>query len=342
MKKAITIISAASLLLCVSCGQGARKDDGKAAIVEQSLPLVNVQTAVKENVVKDAFYASTIKANVLNNIAPQSGGRIQKINVEVGDFVNAGQVLAEMDRVQLDQAALRLKNSKDELARLKSLLDEGGISQSDYEQVELSYKVSKSSYDNVEENTILRSPVSGVVTARNYDRGDMYTMAQPLFVVQQITPVKLLVGISETDYTKVKKGDKVSVTVDALPAQTFTGTIIRLYPVMDASTHTFNVEVSIPNTSRQLRPGMYARVNVTFGVDENVVIPDMAVIKQQGSGVRNVYVYNPNGTVSIRTVQLGRHFDSKYEVLSGIYDGEQVVVKGLSTLRDGIKVELQK
>ena len=247
-------------------------------------PDVSMTSAVRQQVPQDAVYSSTIQANVVNNIAPQSGGRIQKINVEVGDFVSAGQILAEMDRVQLDQAALRLKNDETELARVKQLMDEGGVSQSDYEALELAFKVSRSSYDNLLENTILRAPVSGVVSARNYDRGDLYAMAQPIYTVQQITPVKLLVPISETDYTHVKRGDKVSLTVDAIPGKTFTGSIVRLYPTIDAATHTFNAEVRVPNTNRELRPGMYARVTVDYGAHDSIVVPDAAVIKQQGSG----------------------------------------------------------
>ena len=83
--------------------------------------------------------------------------------------------------MQLDQAALRLKNDETELARVKQLLAEGGVSQSDYESLELAFNVSKSSYDNLLENTILRAPVSGVVSARNYDRGDLYSMSQPIY-----------------------------------------------------------------------------------------------------------------------------------------------------------------
>ena len=247
-----------------------------------------------------------------------------------------------MDRVQLDQAALRLKNDETELARVKQLQAEGGVSQSDYEALELAFNVSKSSYENLQENTILRAPVGGVISARNYDRGDMYTMGQPIYTVQQITPVKLLVAVSETDYTRVKRGDKVSLTVDALPGKTFTGSIIRLYPTMDAATHTFNAEVRVANTNRELRPGMYARVTVDFGAHDSIVVPDAAVIKQQGSGQRVVYVLEPDNTVSIRMVTPGRHFGTSYEILSGLEEGTQVLTGGHTNLKSGDKVEVRK
>ena len=338
MKK-ISLIALAAILLA-GCSQKKNSREASASVAAQpQVQAVKVISASKQDVKQDGTYSATVQANVVNNIAPQSGGRIQKINVEVGDFVYAGQILAEMDRVQLDQAKLRLANAETELGRLKQLYEQGGLAQSDYEAAELNYEVSKSTYDNLLENTVLRSPVNGVVTARGYDRGDMYGMASPIFTVQQIVPVKILVGISEADYTKVKKGDKVSLTVDALPGKTYSGTIRRIYPTIDPLTHTVNIEVQVPNQNRELRPGMYAKVNVTFGHSYNIVVPDAAVVRLQGSGQRNVFVVE-NGTAVQREVSLGRHFDGQYEILSGIEEGEQIVVKGGSALRNGAAIEV--
>ena len=327
------ITFAAAAILAAACGRNG--GDAENTVAAEETHVVEVLKVLKEQVPQDGVYSTTVQANILNNIAPQQGGRINKINVEVGDFVSAGQILAEMDKVQLDQAGLRFQNAEVEMNRVEQLFKEGGVSQSDYDQIVMNYKVAKSTYDNLLENTVLRSPVSGVVTARNYDRGDMYNMSQPLFTVQQITPVKLLVPISESDYTKVKKGDKVTITADAFPGQNFEGSIIRLYPTMDAATHTFNVEVHVRNENRLLRPGMFARATVNFGDNFNVVIPDQAAVKMQGAGTRQVFILNNDNTVSIRVVTLGRHFDNKYEVLSGLDDGDVIVVKGHSTLKAG-------
>ena len=338
------LIGIACCALLSACGKqksGAPAGDPMMAMADKT-PVVSVAAAVLQQVPQDAVYSASVQANVVNNIAPQSGGRIQKLNVEVGDFVSAGQVLAEMDRVQLDQAALRLKNDETELARVKQLFEEGGVSQSDFESLELAFKVAKSSYENLLENTVLRAPVSGVVSARNYDRGDLYAMAQPIYTVQQITPVKLLVPISEADYTRVKRGDKVSLTADALPGKTYSGTIVRLYPTMDPATHTFNAEVRVNNEKRELRPGMYARVTVDFGANQSVVVPDAAVIRQQGSGQRSVFVLNADDTVTIKVVETGRHFGSQYEILSGLEAGEQVLTGGFTNLKSGDKVEVKR
>jgi RND family efflux transporter MFP subunit len=344
MNKQVILGTALCAVLLAGCGQqksGTPAFDPMMAAMNAT-PVVSVAAAVREQVPQDAVYSATVQANVVNNIAPQSSGRIQKLNVEVGQFVASGQVVAEMDRVQLDQAALRLRNDETELARVKQLLDEGGISQSDYESLELAYKVAKSSYDNLLENTILRAPVGGVVSARNYDRGDMYSMGQPIYTIQQITPVKLLVPISEADYTKVKRGDKVSLTADALPGRSYTGTIVRLYPTIDPASHTFNAEVRVANEKRELRPGMYARVTVDYGTSDSIVVPDAAVIKLQGSGQRTVFVLNSDNTVSVRTVEAGRHFGTRYEILSGLEEGEQVLTGGHSNLKSGDKVEVKR
>ena len=164
----------------------------------------------------------------------------------------------------------------------------------------------------------------------------------PIYVVEQITPVKLYVGVSESDYTRVKKNDKVTLTADALPGKTFTGRIARIFPTIDPATHTFTVEVDVANADRVLRPGMYARVNIDFGTNHNIAVPDDCIVKQQGSGVRSIFVLQSDGTVKESVVTLGRHFGTEYEILSGISAGDKIVVKGQASLKNGSKVNVQE
>ena len=339
MNRTIAILAAA--LAVAACSQNSGKKASQAA-GETAVPAIRVTvTKVQQQTVSQTeVYSSTVQAYAVNNIAPQSGNRIQKINVDVGSFVTKGQILAEMDKVQLTQQKLQLANAETELKRLKQLYEQGGLSQSDYEAAELQYKVAKATCENLEQNTILRSPITGVVTARNYDRGDMYAMAAPIFTVQQITPVKLLVGVSETDYTKVKVGQQVSIVADALPGKTIAGKVNKIYPTMEAASHTFNVEVLVPNSDKALRPGMYCKVTVNFGDRTNPVVPDEAVVKQLGSGQRFVYVLNGDGTVHSSAVELGRHFGTSYEILSGVAAGDSVAVSGASALKDGSRIEI--
>ena len=330
---------AGAVVMTAACGNNASKQaEQDTAEVVAADPTVSVAQVFVREVPQEAVYTSTVQAYAKNNIAPQMAGRITQINVEIGDFVKQGQILAEIDKAQLQQAQLQLQNQEVELQRLKSLYEEGGLSQSDYDAIQMQYNVLKTQVENLIENTTLRSPINGVVTARNYDVGDMYAMSMPLFTVEQIVPVKLLVGISEADYSKVKKGISVEVKADAIPDKTFYGKINRIYPTVDPTTRTFTAEVKIDNGYRTLRPGMFVRATVNFGTNNNVVIPDVAVVKQQGSGERFVYVLNEDNTVTYTKVTLGRRMGAEYEVLEGIADGAKVVIGGQIRLKDGIKV----
>ena len=334
-----TLLVAGAVVMTAACGNNASKQTEQAAAEVVAVdPTVSVAQVFVREVPQEAVYTSTVQAYVKNNIAPQMAGRITKINVEIGDFVKEGQILAEIDKAQLLQAQLQLQNQEVELQRLKSLYEEGGLSQSDYDAIQMQYNVLKTQVENLIENTTLRSPINGVVTARNYDIGDMYAMSMPIFTVEQIVPVKLLVGVSETDYSKVKKGDSVEVTADAIPGKTFYGKVNRIYPTVDPATRTFTVEVKIDNNYKTLRPGMFVRATVNFGTNNNVVIPDVAVVKQQGSGERFVYVLNADNTVTYKKVVLGRRMGAEYEVLEGLEDGDRIVIGGQIRLKDGVKV----
>ena len=335
--------AALAVLMAASCGNNASKGAQQAEVaMADEAPTVSVEQVSVREVPQLSTYTSTVQAYVKNKIAPQMAGRISKINVEIGDFVTKGQVLAEMDKTSLLQAQLQLQNQEVELQRLKALYETGGISKSDFDAVELAYNVAKTQVENLEENTVLRSPVNGVVTARNYDAGDMYAMASPIYTVEQIKPVKLLVAISESEYSKVKKRDSVTITADAVPDKTFYGKVGKIYPTIDPATRTFTAEVVVDNNYSTLRPGMFARVTVDFGSNNNVVIPDVAVVKQQGSGERFVYVLNADGTVTYQKIVLGRRMGTEYEVLEGLADGDKIVTGGMIRLKDGIKVTVNE
>ena len=337
-----TMSVVAAVALAAGCGSSNSKTAEQTTVTEEVVPTVSVTQVSLREVPQEATYTSTIQAFVKNNIAPQTAGRISRILVDVGDFVKKGQVVAEMDQTQLAQVELQLRNNETEFNRLKELYEVGGLSKSDLDAIEMAYKVSKTQYENLKENATLVSPINGVITARNYDAGDMYAMSAPIYTVEQIVPVKLLVGISETDYSKVKKGDSVEITADAIPDKTFYGKIRKIYPTVDPATRTFTVEVVVDNNYSTLRPGMFARAKVNFGMNNSVVIPDVAVVKQQGSGERFVYVLNEDGTVSYQKIELGRRMGTEYEVLSGINDGAKVVTGGQIRLKDGVEVSVKE
>lgn len=334
----ILIISAA--LMLASCGE--KKSEQQATVVVEQAPKVTVAKVFAENVPQLSTYPTTIEAEIVNNITPQSASRINEIFVEVGDHVKAGQRLANMDAINLQKAKLQVANDSLEYLRTKELYEIGAASQSTFDAITLAYSVSRKTYSNLLENTILTSPISGIITARNYDVGDMYAMAQPLFVVQKITPVKMYVNISESNYSKVKKGMEVTLTADAFPGETFKGKINLIYPTIDPRSHTFPVEIIVENKNEKLRPGMFVRVTVNYGDNFRVVIPDSAVLKQVGADDKYVYVLNEDNTVSYTIVKLGTRMGDKYEVISGLDDGATIVTSGQSRLKNNIKVEVVK
>lgn len=332
----IPVITMAALLL-VSCNSE-KKDQ---TTTQDQKVQVKVETVTSQDVEQTSEFTATVEASVTNKIAPQMAVRIDKVFAEVGDKVRKGQKLAQMDQSNLTQSKVQMENIEAEFKRLDELYKIGGVSKSQWEAQKTSLEIAKTSYRNLSENTQLISPINGVVTARNYDSGDMFSMGTPIFVVEEIRPVKLLVNISETLFTQVKKGMPVDVKLDVYGDETFAGKVSLVYPSIDSQTRTFPVEITVANNDERVRPGMFARVTINFGVKQNVVVPDLAIVKQSGSGDRYIYVYK-DGKVSYNKVELGRRMGDKYELISGVENGDQVVVTGQSRLNDGMEVEIVK
>lgn len=332
--KTITFIIAA-ICLMASCN---KKTEDPKTQKQATKPKVEVVQVTTEEVEQLYEYTSVVEAEAVNNIAPTIAGRIDKIYVEVGDRVTKGQKLVSMDASNLDQAKAQLDNLELTFSRLDELYKVGGVSKSDWDSQKTALDVARTNYQNLLTNTTLTSPLNGVVAMRNYDSGDIYA-GNPILQIQQITPVKMNINVSENQYTSVKKGMKASVKLEVFDNEEFTGTVTLPYPTIDSRTHTFPVEITLPNGNGKVRPGMYARVTMNYGTNQNVVVPDKAIIKQQGSGDRYVYVYK-DGKVSYNKVELGRRMGDRYEVLSGVADGDLVVTIGHTKLNDGMEVEL--
>ncbi len=338
MKKHLTIIAMAAIAIMTSCGSSDKT--ATTAAVQDEKPKVKIAASTVQDVDQLAEYTTTVEAEVKNNIAPNSPLRIGKILVEVGDNVAKGQKLVQLDASNLEQLALQIENQKVEFNRISELYKVGGASKAELDNAKTALDVNIKAYNNRMENTIMRSPINGVVTARNYDNGDM-TGAAPILVVEQITPIKMNINVSEPYYAKIDKKTEVSVRFEAYGEEQFPATVSIVYPTIDASTHTFPVELKINNKDRRVRPGMYGRAIVNFGTKSHVVVPDQAVIKQLGSGDYYVYVYN-NGKVSYNKVTLGRRMGDKYEIVNGVEPGSQVVVAGQNRLANGVEVEVIK
>lgn len=342
MKIKIQMMALAALVMTASaCGSKNESEVTTAQTTQDEKPKVKLANVSIRPVDQIAEYTATVKADVVNKIAPSSPVRIKRILVEVGDRVTKGQKLVEMDDVNSTSLKYDLDNMETEFKRIDELYKVGGVSKSDWDAMRTNLDKIRRSYANIVENTQLISPINGVITARNYDNGDMYSGGNPVLVVEQISPVKLIVNVSENYFPKVKKGAPVEVKLDVYGDEKFEGKVNLVYPTIDAATRTFPVEVTVNNVNQRIRPGMFARVTMNFGTADHVVVPDMAVVKQAGTGDRYVWIYN-DGKVSYNKVELGRRMDTEYELLSGVENNSQVVIAGQKALLNGVEVVVEK
>lgn len=346
IKVLVGLFLMSGILMTTACSkkggeETSTKADTTAAAEAPKKQTVTIELAKAENVDQLEEITATVKAEAKNDIASQAPGRIIKINCEVGDFVQKGQLLVKMDPTNLLQTKSQLANYQTDYNRMVELQKAGGASQQAVDQLKLALDIAKETYNNLLENVELKAPISGVITARNYDSGDMYRGANAIVTINQISPVKVIVNVSEDNFGKIKIGQKVSLKVDTYEDKVFSGHVSIIYPTIDAASRTFAVEVTIPNADRKVRPGMFARVTFNYGTKKHVLVPDVAVQKQLGSGDHYVYTY-ADGKVKYCKVKTGRRVGDKYEIIEGVEDKSYVVTSAVAKLNDGKEVEVIK
>ena len=337
-RKLFRLLPLLVLGILFSCNKKQETTATTTTVEEETKVKVNTTIAQLRPVDELSTYTANVQAEVINQITPLMPGRIEKIYVNIGDRVGKGQLLVQMESTNLQQQTVQLTNLERDYERYCELLKVGGIPQQTVDQVKTQIDVLKTSMKNVEENTKLRSPINGVVTARNYDDGNVFAQL-PILTVQQLNPLKAIINVSESNFARVKVGMPVNIKLeDVYGNEEFTGKVRLIYPTIDAATHTFGVEVAINNQSNRVRPGMYARVTLNFGVNDRVVIPDIAVQKQAGSNDRYVFIVE-DGVAKYRRVELGQRLGVQYEIISGITAGQEIVTAGQVRLIEGSLVE---
>lgn len=339
MKKSLIAIASFCLMAAASsCGKEDKSATADTTQTVEEKPNVEVERVHLQEVPQTVTYTATVQAFKTNNITTSTPNRIKEILVDVGAKVTRGQRLVLLDNATVAQLKIRLDNTERDYNRAVQLLEIGGGTRQTVDQLKTELDAARRQYDNVVENTVLVSPVNGVVTARNYDAGDM-TSALPILTVEQLQPVKVIINVSENEFTKVHVGMKADVYLDVYGDERFEATVALIHPTVDPSTRTFTVELNIPNRDERVRPGMFARVIMNYGSAEHIVVPDRAIVKQTGSGEKFVYVYK-DGRVSFNRVEVGQRLGETYELLSGVDNGADVVITGQSRLADGVEVNV--
>lgn len=336
----------ASSILVACGGEKSSNAVGKAAPTEEvAKVLVKTAPVVLADVAETVDFTTTLLPYKKSFITPQMALRIDDIRVEVGDHVKKGELVATLDKNQYNQSAAQLKNAEQNLGRMMSVYEAGGVSKSQIDELTTSVTVLRETVANLERNIELRSPIDGVITGRYNEPGDLFAMGanadggMGVLQVMQIDKLKAIVALSEKYYPMVYKGMKVKVMAEVFGDREFEGTVSIVYPAINSSTHTFNVEVIVPNAKEVLRPGMFARTEFNMGNRQSLTVPDVAVQKQMGVNDRYVYVIK-GGVAERRVVELGRQVGDRVEILSGISAGEEVAITSLSKIKNGSAVEV--
>lgn len=331
MKKVFLLLPMA--IMTIACSQTTQTTQEER--VEQVSTMILQQRPVERKI----QVSSNLQGYQTVNVAPSIQGKIEHIYVEVGDRKTRGDILVMMDENQYKTTKLMLGNLTIEKQRMDALLTSGSVSQQSYDQVKLNYDQTKESADFLEKNTYVKAPFNGVISAKNYEDGELYA-GQPIVVLTQINKLKTLIAIPESYFPLVKVGMKLTVKSEIYPDKTFPASIEVVYPTIDPATHTFQCKVVIPNENELLRPGMYVTTTVGLGKANIITVPYQSVEKLVGANDRYVFLNN-NGRAQRVAVQLGQRVDEEIEIIAPeIVPGAEYVYVGQHKLVDGVKLNV--
>ena len=333
MKK-ISILAAAVLVM-VGCGK--KQEATTIHESDERVEVVELTTLHPREIQREITLSSNLMGYETVNVAPSLTGKIEHIYVEVGDKVRKGDSLVRMDQQQFNSTRFAIANLETEMSRMEGLIQTGSVSQQQYDQMKLSLDQTKETFKFLKTNTYVQAPFAGVISAKNYEDGELYG-GQPIVVLTQVNKLKTLVAIPESYIPQVKAGMRLSLRTSVYPDRVFPATIEVVYPTVDAASHTFQVKVVVNNEQGLLRPGMY--VNATLGLGKATVItaPYQAVLKLIGANDRYVFINN-NGYAQRVSVEMGQRFGDEVEISAPeIVEGVELVTKGEARLVDGVKI----
>lgn len=344
-----------SLLFCLlaaGCGREGGKDPSASANpsvavegeTEQRVP-VRVVRPFRGEIAESIRTSGTLEADREADVYAKLAGLCQRVFVEEGDQVSAGEVLAKLEdeelRLVYEQARARLEKARADYERADQLYKEGLASQQAYQDASVQLRLAQADTDLARkrlEDTSIVSPLAGLVTQRKIKPGDLVTTTQALFHVVDLDPLRVDVYVPERDYFRIRQGQPVSLTVDSFPGATFHSSVERLNPVIDTASGMAKVTVVVQNPDHRLRPGMFARVQIVTEVRrEALLVPKEAVLLR---GEQNfVFVVRDDVAREI-PVETGFREADRVEVLKGLTPEDQVVVQGQLRLQNETRVRI--
>lgn len=347
----LAFIALFTALALSGCGADANSSDSPETADEP----VSIPVEVAEVAFGDVSSAYTGTATLVPERQTQAvaklGGIALEILVEEGDRVEAGQVLARLERdryeFQARQTEARLRKLENELDRASELHDRDLISTDEYERIRFDTEAQRATNGLARldlAHTEIRAPIAGVVSERLVKVGNLVTQNQPLFLIDDFDPLWAVLHVPERELNLLDAGQQATLQVDAFPGRGFTGEVLRISPVVDAETGTFKVTVTFSDDSGRLRPGLFGRVSVVHDTRLNVpLVPQTALLSEDGEVAVFVARQREGGagyTAERRTVRTGYSGAEGVEITEGLGEGETVVTAGKNSLRDGAGIRI--
>lgn len=267
------------------------------------------------------------------------GGKIERINASVGDYVREKQVIVEFDiynpGVQYEQAKSAYENLKKNYERIKALLDAGETSQANYDAVETQYLVAKRNYESVRQMLFIEAPFDGILVDMKVNVGDNVKGDVPLFTVSQTNKMRSKIWVSEKEISQFKKGMKA---ITEYNGQQFVGRVVEISLAMDPAKQAFFVEVEFDNPKGIIKSGVTNEIKILTYEKPNAIIIQRNLVNKDENGYY-VFVVENDKAVK-RYITNGNESGLFYEVSSGLQVGDKLVVKGASQLEDGSRVKV--
>lgn len=307
----------------------------------------------------------TIRASQATAIRSRANGFVKKWYADIGQAVQEGDLLAEIDTPELDQElrqiAARLKQSETRLElstasfeRVRQLAAEKISSQQELDEAVAAERAASSEVAAAQANLQrlqelqrfkkVVAPFSGRVTARNIDVGDLVTAgagSMELFRLVQTAPFRMYVDVPQSYMRSIEKGMEAQVLAREYPGQRFTGKVVRTSGAIDPVSRTLRVEIELPNETQELLPGMYAEVKlVSTTPAAKLRIPSTAVLFS--SAGPTVALIDSENLVRLRNVQLGPDFGIEIEVTAGLANKDILIANPTDALRNGMKVSVHQ
>ena len=321
-----------TLLSCQNNGAGEKE-------AYQSINYVKVAPVVRKDFASYLHFSGTLFSEKSANIAPDVAAKVLKYAVKKGDYVHKGDVLAIMDSTQFVQAKAQYESAAKSYRRMLKLKETGTIDQQSFDQVEAGYIAAKAAYEFMKGNYEVKAPFDGFITEKIKNVGEVYlpmsfTPTGPAILrLVNIDYLKVKLRVSDKDISKIKMGQKAIITVESYPDQQFEGKVSFVSQEADAMSGMFTVEIAINNKDHKLKPNQF--VNVSIIIEEQkdaLVIPKGALIKKSV-----VFIVN-NNIAEKRIVKTGIESEDEIQVVSGVSEGETVIISGNVGLKDGTKV----